>query len=51
MLFRSGKPEAEARLARAREALGDAETDAAKAVAHRRIYVAETLLSLLDREP
>ena len=46
-----GKPEAEARLARAREALGDAETDAAKAVAHRRIYVAETLLSLLDREP
>jgi F-type H+-transporting ATPase subunit epsilon len=44
-----GRAEAEARLARAREALGDAETDAARAVAERRIYVAETLLSLLDR--
>lgn len=46
-----GRPEAEARLARAREALGDAETDAAKAVAQRRVYVAETLLALLDRAP
>ena len=45
------KPEAEARLARAREALGDAETDAARAVAGRRVHVAETLLSLLDRAP
>jgi F-type H+-transporting ATPase subunit epsilon len=45
------KPEAEARLAHAREALGDAETDAAKAVAARRVYVAETLLGLLDRAP
>ncbi len=41
------RAEAETRLARAREALGDAETDAARAVANRRIYVAETLLSLL----
>ena len=46
-----GRPEAEARLARAREALSDATTEAAKAVAERRIYVAETLLSLLDRAP
>ena len=46
-----GRPETEARLARAREALSDAVTDAAKAVARRRILVAETLLSLLDRAP
>jgi F-type H+-transporting ATPase subunit epsilon len=46
-----GRPEAEARLARAREALDDAATDTAKAVARRRIYVAETLLALLDRAP
>jgi F-type H+-transporting ATPase subunit epsilon len=46
-----GRAEAEARLARAREALGDAETDAARAVAERRVYVAETLLSLIDRAP
>jgi F-type H+-transporting ATPase subunit epsilon len=45
------RPEAEARLARAREALSDATTDAAKAVAMRRIHVAETLLALLDRAP
>ena len=44
-------PEAEARLARAREALADAETDAARTVAGRRVHVAETLLSLLDRAP
>ena len=44
-----GMPEAETRLARAREALSDATTDAAKAVAMRRIHVAETLLSLLDQ--
>ena len=43
------RTEAETRFARAREALADAETDAAKAVAERRILVAETLLALLDR--
>ena len=43
------RAEAETRLARAREALADAETDAARDVANRRIHVAETLLVLLDR--
>ncbi|MSO85515.1 MAG: ATP synthase F1 subunit epsilon [Rhodospirillales bacterium] len=39
------RPEAEARLARAREALSDAATDTAKAEAERRVHVAETLLA------
>lgn len=50
-LDRLDRAEAEARLASAREALNDADTDAAKAAAERRVHVAETLLSLLDRAP
>ena len=44
-----GRAEAEARLARAREALADAATDAAKAHGQRAVHIAETLLSLIDR--